>query len=65
MDKNKSKNPINYENKEIKPIKVDFDKKLKQNKIVIQNIEIFFPYQPYESQITYMTKGIIVIFISY
>ena len=57
MDKNKSRVSINFEPKEIKPIKVDFDKKLKQTKIIIQNIEIYFPYQPYENQITYMTKG--------
>jgi regulator of telomere elongation helicase 1 len=58
MEKNSKKHTIAYDNSEIRKIKIDMEKKSKQTKIIIQNIEIYFPYQPYESQILYMTKGI-------
>jgi hypothetical protein len=61
MDKNLKKHTITYDKSEIRKIKIDMEKKSKQTKIIIQNIEIYFPYQPYESQILYMTKGIIEI----
>ena len=56
MEKRFSMN-IQYEQKEFKQIKIDIQKQSRQFKIVIDNIDIYFPYKPYENQIEYMKKG--------
>ena len=38
-------------------IKIDPIKQRKHTKIIIDGIEIYFPYPPYECQLKYMTKG--------
>ena len=40
------------------PIEIDFKKSLTQQKILIQGIPIYFPYNPYPPQILYMEKVI-------
>ena len=62
MEKSKSKKAAGYtviekETTSINEIKIDFLKKKKQTKIIINGIEVYFPYPPYECQLNYMTKG--------
>jgi hypothetical protein len=38
-------------------IKLDKSKLKKAHKIIINGIEVYFPYKPYECQILYMEKG--------
>ena len=47
------------ENKDkyINEISIDKSKISKQISVTIEGIEVYFPYNPYESQIIYMTKG--------
>ena len=66
-------NPTNIEknNKETKIIKdniikrqiihINQNKLKKQKKLMIEDVEIYFPYNPYEKQITYMTSIIQVL----
>ena len=46
------------EKKKYFPIKINFTKALKQKKINIQSIDIYFPYEPYPPQKIYMEKVI-------
>jgi hypothetical protein len=63
MENSKSKKivltpSIEKESNSIKEIKIDELKKKKQTRIMIDGIEIYFPYPPYECQLNYMSKGI-------
>ena len=44
--------------KEIREIPIDNIKASHQSKIIIEGIEVIFPYEPYHNQIIYMTKVI-------
>jgi hypothetical protein len=46
-----------FKEKNITEITVDKNKILTQTSITVEGIEIFFPYNPYEEQILYMSKG--------
>jgi hypothetical protein len=71
INKNINKMMIEYEGgkekqnsnveKKIYEIPIDHIKAKRQHKIEINGIEIYFPHVPYQSQITYMSKGIIFI----
>ena len=44
--------------KYINEIPIDKSKTKKQFSITIEGIVVYFPYNPYECQVIYMTKGI-------
>ena len=44
--------------KELREIPIDFEKASKQTKLEILGIEVYFPYEPYPNQKTYMEKVI-------
>ena len=53
------KDPINQI--ESFPIEIDLKKSLSQTKLIIEGIEIYFPYNPYPSQEEYMKKIILTL----
>ena len=52
LDENQLNNPNRNKNSQnIKEFKIDETVKNSQNKITIEGIDIYFPYEPYPSQI--------------
>jgi tRNA G18 (ribose-2'-O)-methylase SpoU len=43
-------------NDNITQISINYQKSLNQHLILIEGIEVYFPYKPYECQVTYMMK---------
>ncbi len=56
-EKDKERNDKENKDKKIEDITIDMKKAEKQTKLIIEGIEIFFPYVPYDCQTLYMTKG--------
>jgi hypothetical protein len=48
-----------FKDKNINEIIIDIKKISTQTSITLEGIQIYFPYNPYEEQIIYMSKGII------
>ena len=46
----------NEYNDNITQISINYQKSLNQHLILIEGIEVYFPYKPYECQVTYMMK---------
>jgi len=44
-----------------KLIEIDYEKAKSQSKIIIEGVEIYFPYNPYPEQIDYMKKVILTL----
>ena len=55
-DENTNNSEGKKEKEQIRDIQIDRKMALKQVKLNILGIEIFFPYEPYQNQILYMTK---------
>jgi len=51
--------------KVIREIMIDNHKAKNQTKIIIDGIEIYFPYEPYECQRLYMKKSILIYSLIY
>ena len=56
-EKDKERNEKEKKEKKIEDIIIDMKKAAKQTKLLIEGIEVYFPYEPYECQTVYMTKG--------
>jgi hypothetical protein len=56
-DKKKSQEIDNKRQEEDFLIYIDEKKSKEQFLLNIEGLEIYFPYQPYDCQMTYMTKG--------
>jgi len=57
---NQTENTNTFEEKilnKFPEITIDLKKASNHIKLVIEGIEIYFPFEPYDCQITYMTKG--------
>jgi len=57
QDKNENKDK---KEKKIEEINIDLKKAAKHTKLILEGIEVYFPYVPYECQTLYMTKGKII-----
>lgn len=56
-EKDKERNDKEKKEKKVEDIGIDMIKAAKQTKLMIEGIVVYFPYEPYECQTIYMTRG--------
>ncbi len=59
-----NKEAKNTKEKNIYEISIDAIKAKRQCKLIIEGIEVYFPYPPYSNQLAYMEKGNNIFYIS-
>lgn len=56
-EKDRDRNDKEKKDKNAEDILIDMKKAANQTKLIIEGIEVYFPFEPYECQTIYMTKG--------